>query len=141
MCTHNLCFEQKLEKYQRFSTDLFQFLQLKKSLYIAWACFHNVLWPIIEPSLSLSCMKPRKKFVLTQVAHFVHGEHFRGTHVPVGEDQIHHLELTRDLAQAFNRNFGATFPKPDWIFGMYSFNTSTTYGQSHHYYCGESNFS
>ena len=38
-CTHNLCFEQKLEKYQKFPTDNFQFLKLKKSLYIAWAVF------------------------------------------------------------------------------------------------------
>ena len=41
-CTHNLCFEQKLEKYQNFSTENFQFLKLKKSLYIACACFRDV---------------------------------------------------------------------------------------------------
>ena len=29
------------EKNQRFSTEIFQFLKLKKSLYIAWACFRN----------------------------------------------------------------------------------------------------
>ena len=33
-CTHNLCFEQKYEKYQIFSTENFQFLQLKKNLFI-----------------------------------------------------------------------------------------------------------
>ena len=27
---------------------------------------------------------------------------YRATHVPVGEDQKQHLELTRDIAQAFN---------------------------------------
>ncbi len=34
--------------------------------------------------------------------------------VPVGEDQIQHVELTRDLAERFNRDFGTTFviPKP-----------------------------
>jgi tryptophanyl-tRNA synthetase len=32
--------------------------------------------------------------------------------VPVGEDQRQHLELTRDLAQRFNRRFGATFVVP-----------------------------
>jgi tryptophanyl-tRNA synthetase len=34
--------------------------------------------------------------------------------VPVGEDQKQHLELTRDLAERFNRDFGQTFvvPKP-----------------------------
>ena len=40
-CTHNLCFEQKQEKYQIFSTENFQFLQFKKKWYITWACFGN----------------------------------------------------------------------------------------------------
>ena len=31
---------------------------------------------------------------------------YRGTHVPVGEDQKQHLELTRDIAQKFNNDFG-----------------------------------
>jgi len=33
--------------------------------------------------------------------------------VPVGEDQKQHLELTRDLAIRFNRDFGETFRIPD----------------------------
>ena len=32
--------------------------------------------------------------------------------VPVGEDQRQHLELTRDLAQRFNRRYGPTFVVP-----------------------------
>ena len=43
-CTHNLCFEQKYEKYQIFSAENFQFLKLKKSLFIAWAIFRNVIY-------------------------------------------------------------------------------------------------
>jgi tryptophanyl-tRNA synthetase len=31
---------------------------------------------------------------------------YLGTHVPVGEDQKQHLELTRDIAQKFNNDFG-----------------------------------
>ena len=31
---------------------------------------------------------------------------YRATHVPVGEDQKQHLELTRDIAQKFNFDFG-----------------------------------
>jgi tryptophanyl-tRNA synthetase len=31
---------------------------------------------------------------------------YRATHVPVGEDQKQHLELTRDIAQKFNNGFG-----------------------------------
>ncbi|HLM58108.1 MAG TPA: tryptophan--tRNA ligase [Pyrinomonadaceae bacterium] len=33
--------------------------------------------------------------------------------VPVGHDQKQHLELTRDLAERFNRDFGETFKVPD----------------------------
>ena len=32
--------------------------------------------------------------------------------VPVGEDQVQHLELTRDIAHRFNEKFGQTFPEP-----------------------------
>ncbi len=36
---------------------------------------------------------------------------YKATHVPVGEDQKQHLELTRDIAQKFNNDFGvACFP-------------------------------
>ena len=34
---------------------------------------------------------------------------YRATHVPVGEDQKQHLELTRDIAQKFNYDFGTDF--------------------------------
>ncbi len=37
---------------------------------------------------------------------------YRADAVPVGEDQRQHLELSRDLAQRFNRDFGATFVVP-----------------------------
>ncbi|KAA5803399.1 tryptophan--tRNA ligase [Alkalicaulis satelles] len=32
---------------------------------------------------------------------------YKATHVPVGEDQKQHLELSRDIAARFNRDFGA----------------------------------
>lgn len=39
---------------------------------------------------------------------------YRATHVPVGEDQKQHLELARDIAGAFNRQFGVEhFPLPE----------------------------
>jgi tryptophanyl-tRNA synthetase len=40
---------------------------------------------------------------------------YRATHVPVGEDQKQHLELTRDIAQKFNLDFNAPdfFPLPE----------------------------
>ncbi len=36
-------------------------------------------------------------------------------YVPVGEDQIQHIELTRDIAQRFNYLFGETFKLPQAI--------------------------
>ena len=44
---------------------------------------------------------------------------YKATHVPVGEDQKQHLELTRDIAQSFNSTYGVEFfplPEPQ-IFG------------------------
>ncbi|MCI5044755.1 MAG: tryptophan--tRNA ligase [Aquisalinus sp.] len=40
---------------------------------------------------------------------------YKATHVPVGEDQKQHLELTRDIAARFNNEFdaGAFFPMPE----------------------------
>jgi tryptophanyl-tRNA synthetase len=40
---------------------------------------------------------------------------YKATHVPVGEDQKQHLELTRDIAQKFNNDFEAPgfFPLPE----------------------------
>lgn len=35
--------------------------------------------------------------------------------VPVGEDQTQHLELSRDLAERFNRRYGDEFPVPEAI--------------------------
>jgi tryptophanyl-tRNA synthetase len=37
--------------------------------------------------------------------------------VPVGEDQKQHVELTRDLAERFNRDFGETFVVPQPVIG------------------------
>ena len=37
---------------------------------------------------------------------------FDGQVVPVGEDQLQHLELTRETARRFNRKFGETFAEP-----------------------------
>src|SRR4029079_10170118 len=44
---------------------------------------------------------------------------YKATHVPVGEDQKQHLELARDIAGAFNPQYGRDFfplPEPQ-IFG------------------------
>lgn len=37
---------------------------------------------------------------------------YQASLVPVGEDQTQHLELSKDIAQRFNRLFGELFPEP-----------------------------
>ncbi|XP_047457027.1 tryptophan--tRNA ligase, mitochondrial [Mugil cephalus] len=37
---------------------------------------------------------------------------YKSTHVPVGEDQVQHLELAQDLARIFNHRYGDLFPEP-----------------------------
>ena len=41
---------------------------------------------------------------------------YRSHLVPVGKDQEQHLEMSRDIAGAFNRAFGEVFPLPDAAF-------------------------
>ena len=38
---------------------------------------------------------------------------YNATTVPVGKDQLQHLEITRDIAKSFNYNFGDTFVIPE----------------------------
>ncbi|XP_062985007.1 tryptophan--tRNA ligase, mitochondrial [Elgaria multicarinata webbii] len=40
---------------------------------------------------------------------------YKSTHVPVGEDQVLHLELTQDAARRFNKKYGEFFPVPKAI--------------------------
>jgi tryptophanyl-tRNA synthetase len=37
---------------------------------------------------------------------------YKATVVPVGEDQVQHLELTREIARRYNHRFGGRFPEP-----------------------------
>jgi tryptophanyl-tRNA synthetase len=37
---------------------------------------------------------------------------YRARYVPVGEDQVQHIELSRDIARKFNNTFGDYFPEP-----------------------------
>ena len=37
------------------------------------------------------------------------------THVPVGQDQVLHIEMTRDIAQRFNHQYGEFFVIPQGV--------------------------
>jgi tryptophanyl-tRNA synthetase len=40
---------------------------------------------------------------------------YRATEVPVGEDQVQHIELTREIARRFNERFGETLVEPKHV--------------------------
>ncbi|CAH1225020.1 WARS2 [Branchiostoma lanceolatum] len=42
---------------------------------------------------------------------------YKATHVPIGVDQVQHLQLAQDLATTFNYHYGQYFPQPTAILG------------------------
>ena len=42
----------------------------------------------------------------------------KGDVVPVGKDQLSHIELTREIARRFNDSFGPVFPVPEGLVGQ-----------------------
>jgi tryptophanyl-tRNA synthetase len=38
---------------------------------------------------------------------------YKGEAVPVGEDQVPHVEITREIARKFNNQYGEVFPEPE----------------------------
>ncbi|HTY10642.1 MAG TPA: tryptophan--tRNA ligase [Bacteroidota bacterium] len=38
---------------------------------------------------------------------------YKGDVVPVGEDQVPHIEITREIARRFNNQYGRVFPEPE----------------------------
>ncbi len=38
---------------------------------------------------------------------------YKGDYVPVGEDQVPHVEITREIARKFNSEYGQVFPEPE----------------------------
>lgn len=38
---------------------------------------------------------------------------YKGACVPVGEDQVPHVEITREIARRFNNTYGVVFPEPE----------------------------
>jgi tryptophanyl-tRNA synthetase len=45
---------------------------------------------------------------------------YRANAVPVGEDQLPHIELTREIARRYNHHFGKVFPEPEGIVTKFS---------------------
>jgi tryptophanyl-tRNA synthetase len=43
---------------------------------------------------------------------------YKAGYVPVGEDQVQHIELSREVARKFNTRFGDVFPEPQELLSM-----------------------
>jgi len=45
---------------------------------------------------------------------------YKGDAVPVGEDQVPHIEITREIARRFNNQYGQVFPEPEALLTKFS---------------------
>ncbi len=45
---------------------------------------------------------------------------YKGSAVPVGEDQVPHVEITREIARRFNNQYGEVFPEPEPLLTKFS---------------------
>jgi len=92
--------------------------QIKEHTELAWLL--NTLCPIGELERMTQYKEKSKKFkdninaglldypVLMAADILL----YKADAVPVGKDQVQHVELTRTLARKFNQKFGKTFPEP-----------------------------
>jgi tryptophanyl-tRNA synthetase len=45
---------------------------------------------------------------------------YKGDAVPVGEDQVPHVEITREIARRFNNQYGKIFPEPEPLLSKFA---------------------
>ena len=45
---------------------------------------------------------------------------YKGNAVPVGEDQVPHVEISREIARRFNNQYGDVFPEPEALLTKFS---------------------
>ncbi|NUN08561.1 MAG: tryptophan--tRNA ligase [Ignavibacteriaceae bacterium] len=45
---------------------------------------------------------------------------YKGNFVPVGDDQLPHVEISREIARRFNNQYGAVFPEPEPLLTKFS---------------------
>lgn len=45
---------------------------------------------------------------------------YKGEAVPVGEDQVPHIEITREIARRFNNQYGTVFPEPEALLSNFA---------------------
>src|SRR3954464_8838893 len=70
--------------------------------------------PTVKAELEATGSRPMSGLLLTYPVHQAADILFCGGNlVPVGRDQLPHLELTRTIARRFNSRYGQLFPEPD----------------------------
>lgn len=45
---------------------------------------------------------------------------YKGNYVPVGEDQVPHIEISREIARRFNQTWGEVFPEPEPLLSQFA---------------------
>ena len=83
---------------------------LKKTAVCGIRQFHSL--PHQNAECMQSCPTPSDQLLHSCYCHIS-----RATHVPVGDDQLQHLELARNLARTFNSSYTPTFPEPQPLLG------------------------
>ncbi len=74
--------------------------------------------PTVKEEISLSGQSSVNGLMMTYPVHQAADVLFcKADLVPVGRDQLPHLELTRSIARRFNDRYGAVFPLPDALLG------------------------
>ena len=64
MITHNLCFEQKYEKYQNFLSENFPFLVVKFSIYLNRCVFVMQTRCCVQPKIFVFLISQQKRNVV-----------------------------------------------------------------------------
>lgn len=102
-------------------TTLFQQSRIQEHTELAW--FFNCVTPVSELQ-RMTQFKDKAKdqahninaglfdYPVLQAADILV---YKAKHVPVGEDQIQHIELTRIIARKFNNRFGNIFPEANAV--------------------------
>ncbi|HLU73276.1 MAG TPA: tryptophan--tRNA ligase [Nonomuraea sp.] len=74
--------------------------------------------PTVKDEIANSSQKAVSGLMFTYPVHQAADILFcKGTLVPVGKDQLPHLELSRTIARRFNERYGRTFPVPEAMLG------------------------
>ena len=86
-------------------------LALMLSMLVTEARLHRV--PTYKEQVSQLNLQPSLGLLTYPVLQAADILLYKASTVPVGEDQLPHIELSREIARRFNQLYGQTFPEPE----------------------------